>query len=398
MHKMFPSLRTSPDRRHVILLLAVLVAGYLYVWHAGGTTLLDFEAYRGAAARLQSGESLYREPFDVTVEHGQVFHIHYLYPPFLAALLAPWLTTGPLLPYLWCAVGFMALVMSAWLLARLAPPTVPLGQRAAFPVLLFLLLCFEPVYWGAREGQVDAILLLLLCGWVTALQHRNDLGAGFLLGLAIWIKMSPALLLVGALRFRQWRVFVGVLLASLSAILLILALPHGGSALGDFLTWLPELTAGNLLAHYTYNFAVDRALIGVLGVVPTAGLLAGVKLAIASSILTLLAIFPSERGVDLGYTATAIACMILVSPVFWFHHLAWAFVAITFLVCSAGRDERRLFWVGLLFLLMSQSNTMYGALVKSLPVAQDLGRLLPGILVVWCIVFVAREQRRLASS
>jgi len=398
MPNMPPSLRTSaPLLQAASLLIGLAVASYLYVWHAAGTPLLDFEVYRGAAERLQAGVSLYSEPFHIPVEQQQIFHVYYLYPPLLAALIQPWLGTESLLPYLWCGVGLGALLVSAWLLAQMAPPSFPVGRRATFLILLFLLLCFEPVYWGAREGQVDAIVLLLLCGWLYGLHNRNEFGAGFVLGLAIWIKMSPAILLLGALRFRRWRVLWGVLLASLSAVLLILAVPNGVIALRDFFSWLPELTAGELLANYTYNFAFDRALVGALGLMPTAGLLTGIKVFIVGSVALLLSKMPATSGSDLGYSATAVSCMVFVSPVLWFHHLAWLFIAITFLLYCARRDERRLFWVGLLFLLLSQSNTMYGTLVKILPTAQNIWRLLPGLLIIWCIVWcivaAARAQR-----
>jgi len=125
---------------------------------------------------------------------------YYIYPPFFALLCAPL----SLLPFasalnLWLGLDVVLLGAFAalWVRTRGAEMTPP---EAAF-VAATCLFEFLPLIWAMAVGQTSLIVLVLLTGTLLAWKRGSDTSAGILLGLAVAIKLTPALLSV----FFWWR-------------------------------------------------------------------------------------------------------------------------------------------------------------------------------------------------
>ena len=163
-------------------------------------------------------------------------HWHYHYPPLFAILLTP-LADAPkdasragMLPFgvsvvVWylASLAFVALAVH-WLANALeyqsARPIVPGCRRWWMLRALPVVVCLPILGASLVRGQVDPLLLLLLCGMAAAAVRGRSGQAGFWLAGAICLKIIPAFLLVYPLwrRDKRWLagcavgLFVGMVL------------------------------------------------------------------------------------------------------------------------------------------------------------------------------------------
>ena len=214
---------TPWQRRGLILLgVAVLLFGALFVFRSAflHTRMGDLGVFLRAGWAVRSGEDIY------TVTDDKGFHYHY--PPFLAILLVPLAdppagqTSGATLPYavsvgLWYAFSIVCLAVAVhWLASALeqslyAPDDRPRrGSRPWWALRVVPVIAGLPALGGSlMRGQVDMLLLVLLCGMAAAtLRGRSGL-AGLLLAGAISIKVIPAFLLLYPLWRRDVRWLTG---------------------------------------------------------------------------------------------------------------------------------------------------------------------------------------------
>lgn len=197
----------------VLLLLVAVVFGGLVVKRAAfmKRRMTDVDCYLRAAWAVRTGQDLY-EVLDTN-------DWHYNYPPLFAILMTPLANPPPgedragMLPFpasvaIWYALSLAFLVLGVNWLAGAIEKTSPGFQNQprfcrrwwglrVLPVLA----CLLPVGHTLMRGQVNLLLLALLCGMATAtLQQRSRLAGWFLAG-AICLKVIPAFLLL----FPVWR-------------------------------------------------------------------------------------------------------------------------------------------------------------------------------------------------
>ncbi len=134
----------------------------------------------------------------------------YFYPPFLAELLVP-LSFLDLFParMVWEVITITCFGASMFLLDRHVASQFAVGDaeqeaarehaRTAFAIAMC---AFWPIRAAQWMGQVNPVILLLIVAWWV---HRERRWAPALLGVAIAIKMSPALLLLVPLVEKKFR-------------------------------------------------------------------------------------------------------------------------------------------------------------------------------------------------
>ncbi|MGH7085069.1 MAG: glycosyltransferase family 87 protein [Acetobacteraceae bacterium] len=332
----------------------------------------DFSVYYAAALALR--DNLHANIFDlhllraVAAAHGATLPtVIYTYPPLLAVLLLP-LT---ILPYrvaldvwtllnvgVWiaCAALFTVWFRRVCAYGVLAAPdsSVPARDGArgfAFPATarpprlfvlaigVFLTLSYQPVEQTLVLGQVSLVVLLLLVLAPVLVERKRPYLAGFVLALAVWIKLFPALLIVYYLLRGQRRVALGatiavVLLALVQLPILgldgVLATRHvldngafqaaqfQNEALARVPLWIAaefggHLSSGLALAGYALVALVGAAFVEVLL------RLRGWKLPVAPERISEPAAANREL---LGY-AWALCTMVLVAPISWEHYDSW---------------------------------------------------------------------------
>jgi hypothetical protein len=209
----------------VALLLITVAFGFLVEWRSAflHQRKTDLNVYLYAAWAIRAGESPYE-----FITFGEC---HYNYPPLLAILLVPLANkpgsvAGPTtVPFgvsvaLWYVFSVVTL---AWAVHRLA---TALEKRSTDPAMWWqprgcrrwwglriipVLVCLPGLARTLALGQVDLLVLVLLCEMVTASLYDRKGRAGLWLGGAISIKLIPAFLLLYPLWRRDVRWLAGTL-------------------------------------------------------------------------------------------------------------------------------------------------------------------------------------------
>jgi hypothetical protein len=176
--------------------------------HARGTGTvggIDFKAYYIAADMLRAGKDFYdveQQAQEVQARGLPLNESYYIYPPLLAILFVPM----TVLPMESAAQAWFFLNMALYG-ACLAVLTraLRLGRhRAILPLLWILAFLFPPALYTLYKGQVNIVVLFLLCLLYYACSHGRAVFAGLTLGLASMIKVVPVLLLPLYLWKRQY--------------------------------------------------------------------------------------------------------------------------------------------------------------------------------------------------
>jgi hypothetical protein len=219
------------EKTGLVLLLIVAVAfGGLVVKRAAfmQRRMTDVDCYLRAAWAVRTGQDLYEilDPNDW----------HYNYPPLFAILMTPLADPPPsadrsgMLPFwlsvaIWYIVSLGCLVLAVHWLAGAIERTTSLPSplpgsgrgRGVRPFcrrwwalrIVPILVCFLPIGHSLMRGQVNLLLLALLCGMAAATLRGRSLLAGGCLAGAICLKVIPAFLLLFPLWRRDTRCLAG---------------------------------------------------------------------------------------------------------------------------------------------------------------------------------------------
>lgn len=303
----------------VVLPPIVAILGALWIGYGSVTQgeLVDISVYREAASTILAGGSPYAT--------GDFWP--WVYPPagvFLALLAA----VGPTVHVaetLWVVVSLAALARTFWLLVAQAWPKLSRGATFRRTCWLFAVACvLEPTYHVLSLGQVGLILLWLtvegLCG-VTLRPARS-----VLVGVAISIKLTPALVLVALAGAGRWRavawVVVGFVAATTVAALVFPATARGYIDGG----WRLAEEANHLLDAQNHSLPNIAAMLGLPRLV---GLAVAVVLGVFG---TATAVVLWRSGDELAGTAAILVAILLASPVSWTHHWVAAYPALVVLL------------------------------------------------------------------
>ncbi len=292
-----------------ILLLAggMAVAALLLEWLVDPSHIgFDAAAYYLAAGDLLDGRLPYHEDVSgVIVSYAG--EGAYRYPPLFAALLAP--LAG--LPFaiaalLWCAALAALYTGAVALVAREAGPT-------RWPWWLPALVVVGPLTdWTLGFGNASVLLFVALLGADLADRRERSGVAGALLAAAVFVKLTPALLLVYYAARGRW--------ATVRAALLGIALLSAGSlllpGLREATLAYPSILVGALaggegshpahsgLAWLLVRLGLDAALVRVVALVVVA---AGVGIAVLAA----------RRLTPLASWAIALLLAFFAAPALW---------------------------------------------------------------------------------
>lgn len=212
----------APDRRGWLVLLAIglgLAAVILtMVWHraASSTDFRDF--WENAVQFRQTG----------IIADDQGVH-NYL--PFFTIFMTPW----GVLPLRPAAVLFVALSLGLFGLTVYMVELLLAGEaprRSWRPVLIAVGLMLPYVYACGVVGNLGLLLLFLVVTTWFFVERGREWEAGIPLGLAVLIKLLPAVLILFFLMKRRWRVA-----GSAVAVILVLGIGLPLAAVGPMQTF-----------------------------------------------------------------------------------------------------------------------------------------------------------------
>ncbi|SCX39762.1 alpha-1,2-mannosyltransferase [Klenkia marina] len=310
---------------------------FLYLAQNAQHDWFDLSVYDGAVSSWRAaglgGDSLY-DYLKPGTPYG------FTYPPFAALLMLPMtlisLQTAVALNLV--ASTVLVTVGTAWVLK-------PLLQRTSWPVwavlgtALPLVLVSEPVRQSMAFGQVNLFLAALVLADVAALR-RGARWAGVGIGLAVAVKLTPAVLLLYLLATRRYRPLL--VAAGTAAGATVATLTVAPAASVRF--WTEALWETDRVGKV--DITDNQSLLGLLSRI-TGGADHPPRVLWAALVAVLLAVALTRArqafraGDDLtGFVLVGIAGG-LVSPISWTHHLWPLTVAGLLLVVRGGRSATR---------------------------------------------------------
>jgi alpha-1,2-mannosyltransferase len=285
-----------------LLGLAVVVA---VIAVFAGATLGDTDVYSRANHAVLANGRIY----------GWLIGAHgFTYPPFAGIVMSVFGKMSPLL--MWCVFDVLsvgALVVVVRLVAAVDLAAVRFGDKQAAWRISALILAL-PVTETFRYGQIALLLAAM------ALLDLLVVRRGVLIGLAMAIKLTPAVFVLYLLvqrRFREAGTAVGVFIATVGAAWLIL--PEASTQY-----WLHNVLAGTGTGGFgsSNNQSILGLFLHVLG--SRTSHLAWLAVAVP---ITVFGLWLAHRVEDLNAPVLAagivgvIGC--LVSPLSWSHHWVW---------------------------------------------------------------------------
>ena len=275
----------------------------------------------------------------------------YVYPPTLADAMLPFTFLSLHHARIaWWALNGIALVATALLLVWLFDyPLFSLGALAAIVALLLFRTDLTAMYWG----QVTIFLLLLWTAGIVFYVKGYPRTSAMLLAFAAAIKLTPVLVLLPFIFWKDWR-WVRWFLGSVLACILLICAVNGTAPLADFAFHvMPPMSAGIPgILNTSLPGAIEMLAAGIRGVdvehvyfitVPSTVVLFAKLLSLAVLVAAAVAIFrvgtnPSriDRARILALVALLSTC---ISPVAW-RHAYTVVVPLLFLLWSQALRHR----------------------------------------------------------
>jgi alpha-1,2-mannosyltransferase len=326
----------------------VLAAGALALaaWRLLGQTpyRIDIDVYRMGGQAWLDGRPLYA---DHTLFHTRAgIDLPFTYPPLAAIAFCPlaWLplpvgSAAITLTTLVLLIVSMVIVLTGldvWDRSAVLPGPAWsrrcwLAVAAAAPAVVYL----EPITSNFSFGQINVVLMTLVIA--DCAPRRTPWPRGFLLGLAIALKLTPAVFLVYFALRRDGR-------AALTAIASFAAATLVGFALawGDSLRYWTG-TVRNTSRIGAPNFNTNQNLAGTLARIGLSGEEHFTLWTLGCLAVLAGTVWAARRLLRAGEPVLALMCVamfgLVVSPVSWSHHWVWGLP--TLLVTAAVAYRRR---------------------------------------------------------
>jgi hypothetical protein len=425
-----PSQRLTRAEVCALLALALGFVGYAPVVEFRSVFLsrpmTDVQVYFRAAWAARVGEDIY------TVTDDNHWHYHY---PALLALVAMPLADAPagversgLLPYavsvgLWYGLSVAFLLAGVHTLASALEPDAVRGSSRWYALRFWsIVACLPAIAATLMRGQVNLMLLAVLCAAGAALVRGRSWRAGLWIATAVCLKVIPAFLLIYPVWRRDYRCLGGCVLGLVAGLVLIPAAWFGPARTADyFVEWYNVLARPGLGTGDDHTR--DKELIGatstdsqsigpiIHNTIYHNSLLrpqqhsAAVRLAHWSigglmTLLTLLAGGGSDghRLRPLLLLGTLVLLMLLLSPICHLHYFCLALPLITGLIAmqwEATGSHRQFQW-GLASLLIVNFVANGVTHLPESELVRDLGvaTYATALLWLWAVVTLWRTRSR----
>ncbi|MCV7254527.1 DUF2029 domain-containing protein [Mycobacterium hackensackense] len=337
-------LRTTVAWRLVqLLILAALAwAGWRLLGHE--PYRIDIDVYRMGGRAWLNGTPLYADSTKFQTQAG--LDLPFTYPPLAAIVFAPfaWLSLPAASVAITVTTLVLLIVSMTIVLTRLEVAAtwqhrVWLAAAMVAPAVVFL----EPIRSNFAFGQINVVLMALVIA--DCVPRKTPWPRGLLLGVAIAVKLTPAVFLLYFVLRRDTR-----------AVLVTAASACAATVVGFALAWRDSWTywtetlhdtdrIGNATLNTNQNISGTLARLGI-GEDERFVLWAAACVAVLG-----LTVWAVHRVLRAGQPVLALMCVALfglaVSPVSWSHHWVWVLPAtLTVSVLGFRRRSAPLLLVG----------------------------------------------------
>ncbi|WP_197739734.1 glycosyltransferase family 87 protein [Mycolicibacterium sp. P1-18] len=296
---------------------------------------IDIDVYRMGGRAWLDGTSLYRD--GVLFHTGAGLDLPFTYPPLAAAVFAPFamLSLNAASATI-TAVTFVLLVVTTTIvLTRLDvwdgwQRRCWLAAAVVAPAAVYL----EPIRSNFEFGQINVVLMTLVIA--DCVPRKTPWPRGLLLGVAIALKLTPAVFLLYLLLRRDTR----ALLTSIASAVLATAVGFMVAPRDSWVYWTQTIRDTDRIGTATYLTNQNIAgMLARLGIAETPRFVMWLIACFAVLGMTSWAVRrvlrtdDGPRAVRAGDKAVlALMCVamfgLVVSPVSWSHHWVWALPAI----------------------------------------------------------------------
>ena len=341
-------LTTANSRRLVWrllqLLTVVVVARCVWVLFTHLPYQIDLDVYRMSAQAWLDGRPLYHDSASFHTASGA--DLPFTYPPLSAIVFTPftWLSYHAASVVMTVITLVLLVVSTMIVLAALevwptsAVSTGPAWARRcwlAVAIAVVAIYYFEPIRTNLVLGQINVALMTLVLA--DCLPRRTPWPRGLLLGLAIALKLTPAVFLLYFALRRDKHAALTVAISFVGATLLGFALAWRDSL--EY--WTSTLRDTNRIG--TSGYFKNQNIVGALARLHLTNTERFTIWMVGSLAVLAMTVWAARRTLRAGEPVLALCCIALfglvVSPVSWSHH--WVWVVPTLLTTSALAYQRR---------------------------------------------------------
>lgn len=344
--------QTLAWRTFCLLTLAALGwAGWRLLGHT--PYRIDVDVYRMGGRAWLDGSPLYADGAMFATQGG--LDLPFTYPPLAAIVFSPFaMMSLPAASLVITAVTLVLLLVSVMIvLTRLDVWTTGRRIWLAAAIVSCTVLFLEPIQANFDFGQINVVLMTLVIA--DCVPRRTAWPRGLLLGLAIALKLTPAVFLLYFLLRRDTR---ALLVSAASVVALTL--------LGFALTWRDSWeywteTVRNTDRIGTATLNTNQNIAGTLARFGLGEDLRFVLWVVACFAVLGLTVWAARRALRAGEPVLALVCVamfgLVVSPVSWSHHWVWSLPTVLVTAVVAYRHRHRPLGVaaGMGFALMTWS-------------------------------------------
>ena len=186
---------------HLTLMLLIAVAALAYeghtLWHHylrpafydERGFIEDFQYYYDAANHFFASPDKLYQPF------GRQDDFAFIYPPICILGFLPLILLPLNISYvLWIMAGYVSLFAALYLSRKLLTSAGLNLKRTSLYTAFIVTAATGPIFTNATAGNVNTILLLLMIASIFLVYKNKAWTSGFVLSLAIWLKVYPVLL------------------------------------------------------------------------------------------------------------------------------------------------------------------------------------------------------------
>jgi alpha-1,2-mannosyltransferase len=306
---------------------------------------VDTDVYRKGARAWLDGRPLYGDAvFATQTTDGP---LPFTYPPLAAIVFTPLALVS--LP---TATAALTVTTMALLVVCLAITLSGRWALCAGFAAVALWLKFEPLWATLAYGQINVVLMTLVLA--DCVPRRTWWPRGMAVGLAMAVKLTPAVFLLYFVLRRQYRAAATALITFLTATGVAAILAPADS----WEYWTKTVLHTGRIGYIALS--TNQNITGALARLAVPSTTATVIWVVASVTMLALSVWAARRALDASEPVLALMCIALfalvVSPVSWSHHWVWLLPA----VASAGavgcrRRNVPLMAVALIGLLMVAS-------------------------------------------
>lgn len=373
-----------------LLVIAVILAVTHACWRLFGHIpyRIDADVYRMGGRAWLDGRPLYADGVKFRTEAG--LELPFTYPPLAAIVFSPlaWVSL-PVAGVVITAVTLVLLVVSIWIvLTRLgvaettaALPGPPWARRwlLAAALVAVTATALEPIRANFSFGQINVVLMTLVIA--DCVPRRTPWPRGVLLGLAIALKLTPAVFLLYFVLRRDVRAVAWAMASFLAATLVGFALAWQDS----WQYWTETVHDTDRIGSATWNTNQNAA--GALARLSLGGSAQFLLWTLACLAVLALTVWAVRRVLADDEPTLALICVALfglvVSPVSWSHHWVWGLPAVTVAAVLAFRRRN----MALAAMAAAGVALMVWPTINLLPEHQEAGadwwRQLAGMSYVW---------------